>query len=79
MSKELSHDLLKKLYIQKMQAIEKKDKAFLDKLQQQHPELFDKRFLYQMLQKELDITSQELPAQLDKLLQEIIKSHPKTH
>ena len=73
MSNEISHDVLKKLFIQKMQAIEKKDRAFLDKLQRQHPELFDKRFLYQMLQKELEITSQKLPVQLDKALQEIIK------
>jgi len=79
MSKELSHDLLKKLYIQKMQAIEKKDKSFLDKLQQQHPELFDKRFLYKMLQKELEITCQELPAQIDRLLREVIKNNRSTH
>lgn len=79
MSKELSHDLLKKLFMEKMQAIERRDRKFLDKLHQQHPELFDKRFLYQMLQKELEITSQELPVQLDKLLKSILNNHHKIH
>lgn len=77
MSNEIEYDLLKKLFIQKMRAIENIDTEFLDKLQQQHPELFDKRFLYQMLQKELEITSQELPIELDKALQEIIKNYHK--
>lgn len=71
--------LLKKLFMQKMQAIEKKDKELIDKLLQHHPELFDKRFLYQMLQKELEITSQKLPVQLDKILQEIIKNYHAIH
>ncbi|HEX4046081.1 MAG TPA: hypothetical protein VHZ76_10505 [Gammaproteobacteria bacterium] len=79
MSKELSHDSLKKLFMQKMQAIEKKDRKFLDELQQLHPELFDKRFLYQMLQKELKNTSQELPVKLDLFLKNIIKNHYKIH
>lgn len=45
MSRVLSHNFLKKLYIQKMQVLKNKDQIFLDKLLQQHPELFDKKFL----------------------------------
>lgn len=56
-----------------MQAVEKKDGVFLENLRSQYPELFDKRFLYAMLQEELKITSQEIPLQLDELLKEIIQ------
>lgn len=78
MSKELSYESWKKLYIQKMQAIQKNDKAFLVALHQQYPELFDKCFLYQILQKAFEINSLVLPAHLDKTLTEIINSQ-KTH
>jgi len=79
MATKISHDFLKKLFMQKMQAIENKDNKFLMELQQRYPDLFDKRFLYQMLQKELEITSQEIPVELDKLLQEIIRNYHKIH
>lgn len=75
-SNPLSHEELKKLYMQKMLAVEKKDTAFLAELQLQHPELFDKQFLYKMLKTELENHSAELPEHLDQLLQEAIKNVP---
>lgn len=63
MTKNLSFDEAKKLFIQKAQAIQ-----FLDELRQQYPELFDKRFLYEMLKHELDLQSMELPQSVEKLL-----------
>lgn len=69
----LSHDQLKKLFIQKMIAIEKRDLTFIDELRLHHPELFDKQFLYKMLLKELENTDTELPTVVHNLLLEAIQ------
>lgn len=72
MSSPMSYDEFRRLYLQKVFATENNDKAFLAELEQKHPELFDKRFLYQMLQQLLQVTQQELPEGLDEILQAIV-------
>lgn len=71
-NKLLEHDMLKKLFLQKILAIKKKDIAFIAKLQIEHPELFDKKFLYQMLQKELKDSGTILPKHIEVLLENMI-------
>lgn len=77
--KSLSYDQVKDLYLQKIQAIKNKDHAYLQYLKRAYPELFDKRFLYHILQTELKIHSQDLPPELEKALQAVIKQKETVH
>lgn len=72
MSSPMSYDEFKKLYLQKIFAIEKNDKDFLIALETKYPELFDKHFLYQKLHQLLQMTQQELPEELEKILKAIV-------
>lgn len=69
----LTHQQLKNLFIQKTMAIENGDFKFLSELRIQHPELFDKKFLYDMLQTELKDTGVELSENVNNLLKEAIR------
>jgi len=75
----LTHEQLKQLFVNKVTATEKKDFVFLDNLRKQHPELFDKKFLYDMLLKELEIKGYEMPDHLRKILLDAINHEPSKH
>jgi hypothetical protein len=74
MSKHLSFEDAKKLYLQKMEAI-----IFLENLRNQHPELFDKRYLYEMLQHELKLQSEQLSPSVEMKILEAIKKIERQH
>lgn len=75
----LTHEQLKQLFVNKVTAIEKKDFVFLDDLRKQHPELFDKKFLYELLLKELEIKGYDMPNHLQQVLLDAIGREPSKH
>ena len=75
----LTHEQLKQLFVNKVTAIEKKDFVFLENLRSQHPELFDKKFLYDLLLKELENKGYDMPDHLRKVLLEAINKEPSKH
>lgn len=72
--KNLSHEKLKSLYIKKYLAIQNRDFIFLNKLRIEYPQLFDKQFLYEMLQKELHVTGKKLPEHINQQLLDAISN-----
>ena len=68
--KELTHDCYKKLYKEKIRAQKRNDIDYLKELHNEYPELFDKRFLFQMLIEEFERAGEKIPESLYKILKE---------
>ncbi|HSW93211.1 MAG TPA: hypothetical protein VLJ15_02520 [Gammaproteobacteria bacterium] len=51
---------IKKIYLEKMSAMEKKDEATLEKLKTDYPELFDSKFLMDVLRNEFERAKKNL-------------------
>jgi hypothetical protein len=75
--KSLTHEKIKELYLEKMKAIANKDWEFVMKLKNIYPELFDKAFMYQILQAELKSTGETIPDELDTFFREMVRNSKK--